>query len=74
MKTVLTILHILATIGIVVVVLMQSGRAAGLSGAIAGGADALFGKKSGLDAFFERITVIFAVLFFLTSLLMAIVY
>ena len=41
--------HIIFTLGLIAGVLLQSGRAAGLSGAIAGGATTLFGKKKGLD-------------------------
>ena len=72
MKILLLVLHVLFSIGIILVVLLQSGRAAGLSGAIAGGAEAMFGKKRGLDALLERITTFCAAAFFLTSLLMAI--
>lgn len=74
MQTVLLIIHILLALGTIAVILLQSGRSAGLSGAIAGGAEALFGKKKGLDSFFERLTVFVAVGFFLTSLLMAIFF
>lgn len=66
-ETVLLVLHILAVIALIAVVILQSGRSAGLSGAIAGGAEAFFGKRRGLDQFFERMTVILAVVFFLTS-------
>lgn len=72
LKSVLTVLHVLFSIGIIAVVLLQSGRAAGLSGAISGGAEAIFGKKKGLDALFGRLTSMIAAAFFLTSLLMAI--
>ena len=72
LKIVLLVLHVLASLGIILVVLLQSGRAAGLSGAIAGGAEAMFGKRRGLDALLERLTTIIAAAFFLTSLLMAI--
>ena len=72
LKIILLILHVLLAIGTIAVVLLQSGRAAGLSGAIAGGAEAMFGKRKGLDAFFERLTTFIAVGFFLTSLLMAV--
>ncbi|HEY8449039.1 MAG TPA: preprotein translocase subunit SecG, partial [Bacillota bacterium] len=61
MKIALLILHVLLALGTIIVVLLQSGRAAGLSGAIAGGAETLFGKKKGLDAFFERVTTFIAV-------------
>lgn len=45
----LTILDVLIACGLIATVLLQSGKSAGLSGSIAGGADALFGgKKKGL--------------------------
>jgi preprotein translocase subunit SecG len=49
---------------------LQSGRSAGLSGAITGGAEQLFGKQKarGLDAVLQRITVVLAVLFFVLSI------
>lgn len=66
-QTVFLILHILTVVGLIAVVLLQSGRSAGLSGAIAGGAEAFFGKRHGLDQMLGRMTVILAVVFFLTS-------
>lgn len=68
----LTILLVIFSLGLIVAVILQSGRSAGLSGAIAGGAEAIFGKKKGLDDFLSRLTVIFVVGFFLTALLIAI--
>ena len=48
MEIVLTILEALASIALIVVVLLQSGKKAGLSGAIAGGSDTYMSKnKSG---------------------------
>lgn len=41
---VLTVLQVLSGLAVTVVVLMQSGKSAGLSGAIAGGADTFFSK------------------------------
>ncbi len=58
------------SIGLIVVVLMQSGKSAGLSGAIAGGAEHLMGKAKarGLDAFLSRLTTILATLFMVLAL------
>lgn len=70
MRVALMILHVVFTISVIVVVLLQSGRQAGLSGTIAGGAETLFGKKRGLDQFLSRITLGLAGLFFLTSFLL----
>ena len=45
LKLVLTIVQVLAALFLTFVVLAQSGKSAGLSGAIAGGAETFFGKK-----------------------------
>ena len=45
MEIVLTILEAIASIALIVVVLLQSGKKAGLSGAIAGGSDTYMGKN-----------------------------
>jgi len=64
LKTILTVFHVILSIVLIAAVVLQSGRSAGLSGSIAGGAETLFGgKKKGLDELLARITVIVAVLF-----------
>ena len=45
LKLILTILQLLSGLAVTVVVLMQSGKSAGLSGAIAGGADTFLSKN-----------------------------
>lgn len=69
----LKILLIVFAIGLIAVVLLQKGKSAGLSGAISGGAEHLFGKQKarGLDLFLQRLTVGLAVGFFLLSLIVA---
>jgi preprotein translocase subunit SecG len=49
---------------------LQSSKSTGLSGAISGGAEQLFGKQKarGFEAVLNRLTVVFAVLFFLLSI------
>ncbi|USG65220.1 preprotein translocase subunit SecG [Brevibacillus ruminantium] len=66
------ILLIIASIGLIIVVLLQSGKSAGLSGAIGGGAEQLMGKQKarGIDALLGRLTVIFAVLFMVFAILL----
>ena len=51
-KLILTILQLLSGLAVTVVVLMQSGKSAGLSGAIAGGAETFLskGKAKTIDA------------------------
>ncbi|MFX3632491.1 MAG: preprotein translocase subunit SecG [Candidatus Pristimantibacillus sp.] len=69
----LKILLVIFAIGLIAVVLLQKGKSAGLSGAISGGAEHLFGKQKarGLDLFLQRLTVGLAVGFFLLSLIVA---
>ena len=45
MELVLTILEAIASVALIVVVLLQSGKKAGLSGAIAGGSDTYMSKN-----------------------------
>ena len=46
LKLILTILQLLSGLAVTVVVLLQSGKSAGLSGAIAGGQGKVFGCKA----------------------------
>ncbi|MBM7605957.1 preprotein translocase subunit SecG [Metabacillus litoralis] len=73
MHTVLIILLVLVSIALITVVLLQSGKSAGLSGAISGGAEQLFGKQKarGLDLVLHRATVILSVLFFILTILVS---
>jgi len=74
LKGVLIFLHILASLGVIAAVLLQSGKSAGLSGSIAGGAEVLFGKKKGLDELFEKMTIVAVVLFMILSLVLALLF
>ena len=66
MHTFLIVLLIIDCIALVTVVLLQEGKSNGLSGAISGGAEQLFGKQKqrGVDLFLHRLTIILAILFF----------
>jgi preprotein translocase subunit SecG len=70
MHALLVTLLVIVCIGLIAVVLLQSGRSAGLSGAITGGAEQLFGKQKarGIDAVLHRVTVVLAVLFFVLTI------
>ncbi|MCF6410267.1 preprotein translocase subunit SecG [Pseudalkalibacillus salsuginis] len=76
METFLMVLLIIDALAIITVVLLQSGKSAGLSGAITGGAEQLFGKQKarGIDAVFQKLTIVLAVLFFILTILLAYVY
>jgi preprotein translocase subunit SecG len=64
------ILLALASLVLIGSILLQSGNSAGLSGAIGGGAEQLFGKKKskGYEAILSRITTVGAVVFIVASL------
>ncbi|ASJ56001.1 preprotein translocase subunit SecG [Brevibacillus formosus] len=66
------ILLVIASIGLIIVVLLQSGKSAGLSGAIGGGAEQLMGKQKarGIDALLGKLTVVFAVGFMIFAILL----
>ena len=69
----LVILLILSSLGLISVVLLQSGRSAGLSGAITGAGEAMFGKKKGMDEIFAKLTAVLAGVFLLSALGLAII-
>lgn len=73
MNTVLTVLLVIVCIGLIVTVLLQSGKSAGLSGAISGGAEQLFGKQKarGIDLVLHRVTIVLSVLFFVLTIAIA---
>lgn len=71
MQAALTISLIVVSVGLVLAIILQSGRSAGLSGAITGGAESFFGKKKGLDDFLSRLTVVLSVLFMTLAVVLA---
>lgn len=70
MHSILIALLVIVCISLITVVLLQEGKSNGLSGAISGGAEALFGKQKsrGVDLVLQRITIVLSVLFFLIML------
>ncbi|WP_375337554.1 preprotein translocase subunit SecG [Domibacillus sp. PGB-M46] len=70
LHTVLIVLLVIVAIALIAVVLLQSGKSSGLSGAISGGAEQLFGKQKarGVDLVLHRLTVILSVLFFVLTI------
>ena len=68
--TIITVLQLICAVTLVVIVLFQSGKSAGLSGAIGGGAEQLFGKKKskGYEAVLSKISIVGAICFIICSL------
>src|SRR5512136_67969 len=64
----ITVLHVLVCIILILVVLLQSGKGADLSGAFGGGAtQTAFGAR-GPQSFLSKMTTVAAILFMITSL------
>lgn len=64
-KTILSVFQIIMGVVLIGIILMQSGKASGLSGSIAGGAETFFGKNKGrtIDAMLDRWTTVVALVF-----------
>lgn len=71
--TLVTIVHIVIAVALIAIVLLQSGKSHGLSGSIAGGAETFFGKNKGrtIDALLSKLTTVVAVIFLITSIVLA---
>lgn len=75
LRVILTVLQIIVSLSLIVIVLLQSGKQAGLSGSIAGGAETFFGKNKGrtLDALLSKYTAFAAIAFLIISVALQIV-
>lgn len=73
MEVFLKIILVLSSLALIAVVLLQKGKSAGLSGAISGGAEQLFGKQKarGMDLVLSRMTVVIGTLYILLSLIVS---
>ncbi len=68
----LNIVYLVICVALIFVVLMQSGKQAGLSGSIAGGAETFFGKTKArtMDAMLGKLTSVCAVLFVILAVVL----
>jgi len=67
-----SLVYIVICLALILIVLLQSGRQAGLSGSIAGGAETFFGKNKGrtIDAILGKWTSACAILFMLIAIVL----
>ena len=74
-KIILTVLEVIASIALVVVVLMQSGKEAGLSGALSGNTDSYLNKtgKAGMDKMLAKITKWVALAWIVLTLILSLI-
>lgn len=70
LETILTVLEAIASLALIVVVLLQSGKESGLSGAIAGGSETYLSKSKsrGLDKMLASSTKWIALVWILLTL------
>ena len=73
MKIALMVLVVLSAIGLIITILFQSGRTAGLSGTISGVGESVFGKKKGMDQLLAKFTGVLAAVFLASALGIAII-
>ena len=71
LKMIATVAYIIICIALVIVVLMQEGKSAGL-GAIAGAADTYWGKNKGrsMEGMLVKLTRIFVILFLVIAMVL----
>ncbi len=69
MHTFLTIIFVIVALAIAVLVLLQEGKSAGLTGSISGAADTYWGKNKGrsMEGALERGTKILVIAFFVLA-------
>ena len=67
MITLVTIIHILVSIGLILVVLLQTGKGADMGAVFGGSSSTIFGS-SGAGNFLTRLTTGMAIVFMITSL------
>ena len=75
LKIVLTVLEVIASVALILVVLVQSGKEAGLSGAISGNSDSYMskGKGGGLDKTLASATKWIALVWILLTLFLSLI-
>ena len=70
MNIFIVIIHILVSVALILIVLLQTGRGADIGAAFGGGSQTLFGS-AGPASFLNKLTTVAAVVFMLTSLSLA---
>ena len=69
MRIVLMVLQVIASLVLIGSILLQSGKSAGLSGSITGGAEQLWGKQGrGYEGMLSRITSVAAAMFLIVAI------
>ena len=72
LKAILTVIFLIVSLALVVIVLLQEGKSAGLTGSISGAAETFWGKNKGrsIEGKLEKITKYGAILFLVLALVL----
>ena len=72
LKAILTVIFLIVSLALVVIVLLQAGKSAGLTGSISGAAETFWGKNKGrsIEGKLEKITKYGAILFLVLALVL----
>ncbi|MFA5524390.1 MAG: preprotein translocase subunit SecG [Tissierellales bacterium] len=72
MQTIFYILIVIASLVLIASVLLQSGKSAGLSGSIGGGAESIWGKNKGrsYEGLLSKLTTVSAIIFVISALVL----
>ncbi len=75
LRVIITIIYVIMCIALVIIVLMQEGKSAGLSGAISGVADTYWGKNRGrsMEGALEKLTKYLAIGFIILSVVLNVI-
>ncbi|SDZ26888.1 preprotein translocase subunit SecG [Proteiniborus ethanoligenes] len=66
------ILIVIASLALIASILLQSGKSAGLSGSIGGGAESIWGKSKGrsYEGILSKVTTVSAIVFVISALVL----
>jgi preprotein translocase subunit SecG len=73
MRLILTLIHVAVCIALILIVLLQRGKGSDMGAAFGGSSQAVFGSQ-GATSFMHRITAGSAIIFMITSLLLALIF
>ena len=75
METVMIVLQALMSLALIVIIMLQSGKEAGLSGALAGNSDSYLGKngKGGMDKLLAKYTKWVALVWVVLTLILSLI-
>lgn len=72
--TLVIVVHVLVSLGLIVAILLHQGKGYGLSGALGGGLPSTFSGSSLVERNLDRITIVLAVVFVTTTIILTLIF